>query len=156
MRQEYAFYLYNKVFKQCKNLDKKGRELYGRDAKRYITFKQEMVFRLCHHDFFGLSAKEAAEVMQMGIRSIYELLKRIEAVAPQLFPILTPYQAKIYRLFVNQRLSPLQISHVLNIPINSIYNTILNLIKYKQIRELNRHLCIPELWLPSNTRRRLR
>ena len=66
---------------------------------RTITTKQEHAFRLCHHDFEGLSVKDAANYMGTSVRAIRNLLKSVEEVAPQMFPILTPRQQVILALY---------------------------------------------------------
>jgi predicted DNA-binding protein YlxM (UPF0122 family) len=77
---------------------------YGRQP-RLITQKQEAVYRLCHHDFFGLSQEEAAEVLDVDQRTISDRLSRMKEIAPQLFPVLSKNVAAIYNRFVTDNMS---------------------------------------------------
>lgn len=50
-----------------------------------------MAYRLCHHDFEGLSTKEAAERMNITQREVNRLLERMEKAAPHYqLPFVTP------------------------------------------------------------------
>ena len=75
-----------------------GTRRYG--VSRRITPSQEMAYRLCHHDFCGLSQANAAEVLETSQSTISRLLAEIEREAPQLFPILSPRVAKMYEMFM--------------------------------------------------------
>jgi hypothetical protein len=86
------------VAERIKSADAEGRKRYG--TERLITFKQEEAYRLVHQDHFGLSNVDAAEVAGTTEQSITQKLTRLAAVAPQLFPVLTPLQSKIYRMFM--------------------------------------------------------
>lgn len=72
---------------------------YEFHTKRLITKKQEKAYRLCHHDFEGLSAEEAAERLGISVRAINRTLERLEKIAPQLFPILSVRQAEMWARF---------------------------------------------------------
>lgn len=65
-------------------------------AKRILTKLEEQVIRLVHHDFGGLKPKQAAIRMGIPVRKVYSYLKSIKRKAPQLFPILTAEQFKVY------------------------------------------------------------
>lgn len=64
---------------------------------RKITPEMERLYRLCHHDFDGMSYAEAAEVVGISVRSVYRVLNEMRKLAPQLFPILNKEQAEIWR-----------------------------------------------------------
>jgi DNA-binding NarL/FixJ family response regulator len=66
---------------------------------RKITEQQEKAYRLVHHDFAGLSKEMAANLMKISVQAINRLLSEVKKAAPQLFPILTPEQAKVKRIY---------------------------------------------------------
>ena len=65
--------------------------------KRKITEEMERLYRMCHHNFGGMSYADAAKAMGITIRSVYRVLNELRKLAPQLFPILTQEQATILR-----------------------------------------------------------
>ena len=87
------------VCEQIEEANREGLIRYGTD--RHVTFKQEMAYRLCHQDFFGLSTEDTSEVMGLTPREVERLLKRLREQAGQLFPILTPRTAKIHAMFLD-------------------------------------------------------
>ncbi len=60
------------------------------------------IYRLCHHSFYGLSVIHAAIIMDLTPRRIEQILEGMEVKASQLFPILTPVQARNYHLYVDE------------------------------------------------------
>ncbi len=86
------------VGRQIEEANEEGFKRYG--SERQVTFKQEAAYRLCHQDFFGLNTKDAAEVMGITRQSLWELLDRVQEIAPQLFPVLPPRMARTYHLFM--------------------------------------------------------
>lgn len=64
-----------------------------------ITKDEETAYRLCHHNFAGLTIQAAANVMDTSVKEIRLLLKTLENKAPQLFPILGRRQAEIWGLY---------------------------------------------------------
>ena len=70
-----------------------------KDMKRHITKEQEDAFRLRHHDFEGLTEEQAADELCISVRAVRGRLTRMRKVAPQLFPILSRENAKIWRLW---------------------------------------------------------
>ena len=71
-------------------------------ADNVITNSEIKAYRLRHHDFDGLSVMATAESMKCTPRRVQQLLKNLKVKAPQLFPILTPGQARDYHLCVNE------------------------------------------------------
>lgn len=67
--------------------------------KRTIPQLEEKVLRACHHDFEGLSIKEAAKKIKCLPETIKLILKQIEKIAPQLFPILTSQHQAILLMY---------------------------------------------------------
>jgi DNA-binding NarL/FixJ family response regulator len=67
--------------------------------KRNLTEQEEAISRLVHHEFGGLSRKEAAARLGITRQALTYHLKQIKQKAPQLFPILTQEQWEIYKLF---------------------------------------------------------
>lgn len=91
-----------------------------------ITKKMEQAYRLCHHDFEGLSTQDAAEQMGVSQRAVQRLLCRLEGVAPQLFPILTKIQARTWHLFVQEAMSYGQIAELEDISPGSVARRLKN------------------------------
>ena len=69
--------------------------------KRLITHRQEQIYRMRHHDFAGLTTKQAAAMLGITTHTIARHMWEMQKIAPQLFPILTKRQADIYHMFVN-------------------------------------------------------
>jgi len=92
--------------------------------KRLITKKQEQAFRLCHQDFEGLTETEAAERMGVTQATISEHLANVKKVAPQLFPILTKFQAQCYHYITCDGWLPEEIADYMGRPINSVYKAL--------------------------------
>lgn len=67
--------------------------------ERVITKQEERALRLCHHDFNGYPITDVARIMSITPKKVKALLKSVERKAPQLFPILTPRQRTILRLY---------------------------------------------------------
>lgn len=55
----------------------------------------EEAYRLCSHNFEGLTVDAAAVKMGITANSIRDLLSDMKRVAPQLFPILTPVERSV-------------------------------------------------------------
>ncbi len=66
--------------------------------ERTITKRDEEIFRHCHHDFLGLSTRDAAERLGVTMSTVQHALKRMESKIPIMFPILTPRQKEMYDL----------------------------------------------------------
>lgn len=92
--------------------------------KRLITEQQEKVIRLCHHDFEGLTQSEAAERMGISQQAVSKLLAKVEKVAPQLFPILTKFQARSYHHLMMDGWSVKDIAKHLETSSRSVYNAL--------------------------------
>lgn len=71
---------------------------------RILNKQEEQVIRLVHHEFGGLKPKEAAIRMGIPVRKVYSYLKSIKCKAPQLFPILTAEQFKVYKLLTEENM----------------------------------------------------
>ncbi len=52
---------------------------------RLISERQEQIYRLCSPDFYGLTYENAALLMHCHLNTIYYQLKKLKAIAPQLF-----------------------------------------------------------------------
>jgi len=72
---------------------------------KIITKQEEEIFRLVHHDFEGVSVSEAAKRLGISQSTVSRALSRLKKKAPQLFPILTPYQKFIYDCIVEKGLT---------------------------------------------------
>ena len=67
--------------------------------KRRLSYEQEQVIRLCHHDHQGLSIEGAAIKMGVLVKDIRQFLRSAKRIAPQLFPILTPQHRAILMMY---------------------------------------------------------
>ena len=112
-----------------------GIELYTHDdvfPHRRISLQGETAYRLCHHDFFGLSVQEAAEVMGIESRTVYAHLEKVKAAAPQLFPVLPQRSAKIYFLFTVENMTVFEISQTLHISMKTVSELLWRLYRDRQ------------------------
>lgn len=89
-----------------------------------LSRKEAEIYRLCHHDFDGLSTKEAAEIMGVTPRRIEQVLVKIKRKAPQLFPILTRIQAHAYSLRVNEGKTLKQIADLTDRSVTAVGNSV--------------------------------
>jgi len=87
---------------------------------RYITHRQEQIYRMRHHNFAGLTTKQVAAMLGITTHSIARHMWEMQKIAPQLFPILTRRQADIYHMFVNVGLEQEVIARVLGISSNCV------------------------------------
>lgn len=78
--------------------------------KRVISEHEERVYRLCHHEFGGMTVAEAAKKLGMGMTHVRAVLRRLKHKAPQLFPILTKKQWNIYKLYTEHGMTQDEIS----------------------------------------------
>ncbi len=90
------------------------------EDKRVITETEERVFKLCHHDFEGLTRKEAAKQMGVSQSSISRTLARVKAKAPQLFPILNPRQHLIHHCIAELGCPHKEIAEMLGVTVKTI------------------------------------
>ncbi len=96
--------------------------------KRLITEKQEQALRLVRHDLGGLSQDMAAIRMGISQQAISKLLAACEKVAPQLFPILTKQEARLYYCYMVEGWSPEEMVKADNntggnLTLNAVYKT---------------------------------
>lgn len=92
--------------------------------KRTITERQEEAIRLCHHDFEGLTEIDAAERMGISQSAVSQLLSQVKKVAPQLFPIMTKFQAQCYHHLMCDGWSPDDIAERMDRQVNSVYKAL--------------------------------
>ena len=93
--------------------------------KRLITKRQEEALKLCHHDFSGLTQEEAAKEMGITQSAVNDLLNRVKKVAPQLVPILTKHEFKIYNYYIEKNWSVTEIAEHFNLTESAIYATLI-------------------------------
>ena len=77
-----------------------------------ITEKEQQAYRLCHHDFAGLTVDQAANRMKVSARQVQKLLKSLEKKAPQLFPILSAKDKFIVESITEKGYTYAQISEI--------------------------------------------
>lgn len=107
--------------------------------KRKLSHKQELAIRLCHHDFKGLSQKQAAEEMGISIQAVSALLKSVKKIAPQLFPILTKEQVAVKRLAIDAGESREEVAEALGISVGRV-KEILHQLTQKNIAYIPTHV----------------
>ena len=94
-------------------------DLFAECTGRVISKKMEEIYRLRHHDFKGLSGEETARRTGMTQDTIRRLMWRMCKMAPQLFPILTPAQARAWHLWHHEGMSHSMIAEVMGISTNA-------------------------------------
>lgn len=87
---------------------------------RFISKRQEEIFRLRHHDFDGLTTKQVATTLGITTHSVARHMWEMQKIAPQLFPILTKQQADVYHMFVNAGLEQKTIGKILGMDKNHV------------------------------------
>ncbi len=108
--------------------------------ERSVTKQEEQAYRLVHHDFDGKTVKEASKIMGVSIDKVYRLLRSMKKKAPQLFPILTPREAIVAKMLLEEELTEQQIADMSKCSVNSIYLLI--------TRMRNKGFCIPKIKAP--------
>lgn len=83
--------------------------------KRLITERQEQIYRLRHHDFGGMTAKQVANMLSVTVQYVNRDMKKMKKIVPQLFPILTKRQMDVYVLREKMGMTYLEISKYLRI-----------------------------------------
>lgn len=104
--------------------------------ERQITKDEEQAYRLCHHEFEGLTIREAAIRMELREHIVRRLLKNVKQKCPQLFPILTKRQYAIYQLYVERGISQSCIAKDFNTTQSNIQAT-LQRMKKNGVKGLN-------------------
>lgn len=87
---------------------------YG-DVARCITTSEEAAYRLCHHDFYGLTQQDAATVLGIKQSAVAQRLASLKDKAPQLFPILSQKVALVYHCFTADNMPVKQIAEKLKL-----------------------------------------
>lgn len=93
-------------------------------VKRLITERQEQALRLCHHNFGGMTQTEAAAKMGITQPTINRLLAAAKKTVPQMFPILTKFEAKCYHYYMTEGGTVKQIAIYMNTTQNAIYKAL--------------------------------
>jgi len=86
---------------------------------RQISARMEEAYRLRHHDFGGKTTIETALIMGIKPHAVDQLLWRMCKLAPQLFPILTPSQARAWHLWHHEGMSHSMIADAMGISVNA-------------------------------------
>ena len=92
--------------------------------KKILSDQEVQTIRLCHHDFDGLSIKQAALKMGLSQRRIQQLLQSAKRKAPQMFPILTPRQADVQYFISEYKYTYKQIAKELHISEQTVVKTV--------------------------------
>lgn len=88
--------------------------------KNALTKTEALVIELCHHGLRGLSVVDAAKEMRVKPHTIRFHLRNAEVKAPNLFPILTPTQAKVLHLYNVEGHTVSQIAMMRDVSVNSV------------------------------------
>lgn len=56
-------------------------------SDRRFSVDVEWAYRLIHRDFDNRTTKEAADIMELSVRRVQQLLEQLHFVAPQLFTV---------------------------------------------------------------------
>ena len=78
--------------------------------KNQITKQMAKCYRMRHHEFVGLTSETTARLMGITIRQVNRLMFDMKKISSQLFPILTPRQAKLWSYWFDGGLTCLQIA----------------------------------------------
>ena len=114
-----------------------GKCLEGED--RQISARMEEAYRLRHHDFGGKTTEETAHIMGIGPEAVQHLLWRMYKLAPQLFPILTPSQARAWHLWYHEGMSHNMIADTMDISANAARQLVKRVKKRLEYHDALRH-----------------
>lgn len=117
--------------------------------KRIITEQEERAIRLCHHDFGGLTQKDAARLMGKTRQRVQQLLQSAEQKILSLFPILTKRQVEVRDYINKSGLTYEQIAKILNVSKSNVGNIVETLKKKKVYLEKREPVRKYELWMDS-------
>lgn len=87
--------------------------------KRLISEHDEKIFRSVHPDFGGNGVKETARIMGLSTSAVYRALKRVRAVSPSFFPMLSKTDIEVLRNY-NAGLCQEAISVVCRISLSAV------------------------------------
>ena len=93
-------------------------------TKRFMTDREIQIYRLCHHQFKGLSQETAAERAGISQQSVSRILAKIKKEHPELFPILNPRQDLIYSLIVGRGFTHQQVADFVHVSIRTVERTV--------------------------------
>jgi len=92
--------------------------------KRKITEQEEQILRACHHDFGSMTQQEASQHLNIPQQTISDVLKRLEKIVPQFFPILTKLEAKCYHCWMIEGWEIPEIAEYTGQSENAVYKTL--------------------------------
>lgn len=115
MEEAHAALVKEQVTEDIQKLAIEGLARYGSRTSRVISPEEEAAYRLCHHDFFGLTQRAAAQVLGVDRSVVAKRLISIKAKAPQLFPILSKNVAAVYHRFTTDSMSVREIADELGL-----------------------------------------
>ena len=109
------------VFEPCSDYTRRSSMVVmsSPEGERTISKKMEQIYRCRHHDFDGMTEEETAHKFGIKPTAVRSLLWRVFRIAPQLFPILTPGQARAWHLFYHEGMSHNLIANTMNITKNA-------------------------------------
>jgi hypothetical protein len=113
MEQDHAVMVKEQLVSDIQVAAVRGLALYGDlrgPPKRYVSTAEEAAYRLCHHDFYGLSQGEAAQVLGVTQAAVAQRLTSLKNKAPQLFPILSRNVAAVYNRFTTDNMTVREIA----------------------------------------------
>ena len=113
--------------------------------KRCVTKEQEDAYRCRHPDFGGLTEEEAADELGISVRAIRGRLIRMQKIAPQLFPILSRENAKIWGLWYDLGMPCIKIAEDVDLTESAVIQRLQHIKKkmgYNDINTTNPHRAI--------------
>jgi len=85
------------------------------DGQKCLTKMEALVVQKCHHGLDGLSSSDAATELGITHQTVRMHLRSAEEKAPQLFPILTPKQARVLHMYTIEGMSVAMIAEIRDI-----------------------------------------
>lgn len=91
---------------------------------RQISKFDEKVLRLIHHDFEGLTQREAAGKLGVSIQTVNRAVRRLKKLADQFFPILTKHQKFVHFCITERGMTHSAIAHLIGSSVRTVESTV--------------------------------
>ena len=127
MEPEHAAMVKEQLANDMQALAVEGIARYGGHIQREISPEEEAAYRLCHHEFYGLTHEDAAQVLGIDRTVVTKRLGSMRVKAPQLFPILSRNVAAIYYRFTTDNMSVREIADDLSLSPRYCWQVLRNL-----------------------------
>ncbi len=97
--------------------------------KRTISKFDEHVLRLVHHDFQGMTQKEAAFCLDVSQQTVNRAIARLKKLAPQFFPILTKHQKFVHYCITERGMTHESIARLIGSSVRTVESTVVAITK---------------------------